>query len=40
MGIKKDQRKKDPYLEFVYKIQQAKMKELWDEKDYSSREHA
>jgi hypothetical protein len=38
--IAKDSRKRTQYDEFIHKIQQAKMKELWDNEEDEAWEHA
>jgi len=38
--IAKDSRKKRQYDEFIHKIQQAKMKELWDNEEDEAWENA
>ena len=38
--VYKNVKKKNQYDEFLHKIQQAKMKELWDNKDDEAWEHA
>ena len=40
LGTFKDVRRKNQYDEFLHKIQQAKMKELWDNKEDEAWENA